>query len=140
MDTIEDPIKAANSRRKRKRRHEDPRGALLQATANEVGEQSDEIAKALVDRVIHGDVNCAKLLLALLDELPQPKSKNSSFIRKLVNAPQWTGPPPEEDENEDAFELNAELEQRIGKIHFAALVNDRIARRKTAAENAAPQK
>src|SRR5438876_767009 len=71
---------------------------LRKATAQTVRENSAQIAKSLLDHTLEGDMSCAKVLLALLEEKPGETQKRSrhnlDFIERLEREPQWIDPNP----------------------------------------------
>ena len=71
---------------------------LRKATAQAVRENSAQIAKALLDHTLEGNMSCAKVLLALLEEKPgetQKRSPNAlALIRRLELEPEWVNPNP----------------------------------------------
>lgn len=71
---------------------------LRKATANTVRENSAEIAKSLLNHTLEGDMSCAKILLALLEEKPDETPKRSSrrltLAQRLALEPEWEGPIP----------------------------------------------
>jgi len=70
---------------------------LQKETAKTVRDNSEKIAKALLDHTIKGDVRCAKLLLELLEKYQSRTKRKSSRIRKffesLTPQPGWEHPP-----------------------------------------------
>lgn len=141
MITTETPTEAPKSAKKKRVRGNAIEN-LVKASARRVRDQSEEIADALVDRVIKGDVNCAKLLVTLIEKLPPPKSKHRSIALQWLKSGPWKDPsaagtlPVDEDEDGESKALDALL----GEEFLSALENYRKAEREVASRDAASQK
>jgi hypothetical protein len=65
---------------------------LAKATSQAVLQHTDQIAKALCDRALTGDISSVKLLLDLIEKLPPPAPrKQKSMAALLANSPPWKG-------------------------------------------------
>ncbi len=107
---------------------------LVRASADQVRDHCQQIAQALVKRVIAGDVNSARLLLALIDRLPRPERKHQSRPLQLLKGGPWPGPPFAEDDEDDE---DNEAKELLDKEFTTALENYRRAEQEIAARNAA---
>jgi len=58
---------------------------LRKASAHTISENSEEIAKALLDHTLDGNVNCAKLLFSLLDKTPAESQKRHKHRPTLAS-------------------------------------------------------
>ena len=107
---------------------------LVKASARKVRDQSELIADALVTRVIAGDVNCAKLLVTLIEKLPPPKRKHRSMALECLKSGPWQDPAatgsPSADENED--EESKRLDALLGDEFVRELEKYRQAEREIA--------
>jgi hypothetical protein len=67
---------------------------LCKGISRNVRDNSDQLANTLFERALAGDVNCTKLLVALIEKLPPPRSRGKSAITKFLDrlefGPQWT--------------------------------------------------
>lgn len=103
FDKIEDFLPEAIKARinaPKKRTRGDAITRLCKAISRNVRDNSDTLAATLFERALQGDVNCTKLLVALIERLPPPKPRKvRSMAAELANSPQWTGPPLSEQPN-----------------------------------------
>jgi hypothetical protein len=79
---------------------------LTRATARHVRDNSDNLANALFAQALKGDVNCTKLLVALIEKIPPRKRKRKfkSIALEWANSPEWKGP--EYDGEADETQVN----------------------------------
>ena len=130
MSTIETLVEPPKPEKKKRVRG----GALenlVKASADEVRDNCEEIAKALVKRVVAGDVNSARLLLALIDKLPKPKRKHKSIALQWLKSGPWQGPSATGDDDIE----DEEMDERLGEEFTTALENYRRAEQAMAAKN-----
>ncbi len=66
---------------------------LRKASAHTISENCDEIAKALLEHTLKGNVNCAKLLLTLLERTSAENERRHrhrpTLASQLEAEPQW---------------------------------------------------
>lgn len=92
LQTIEN--KAQIDAPKKKRSRGDAITRLCKAISRNMRDNSDDLAEKLFDRALEGDVNCTKLLIALIERLPKPKSRKvDRLLLELAKEPEWKGPP-----------------------------------------------
>jgi hypothetical protein len=91
-----------------KRKARAKRGSVkLREAANRVmGRDSKKLAEALAENGKKGQLQSIKFMYEISDDGAEDDEmtgaqKVQSMALKLANAPQWTGPPPTEDEDED---------------------------------------
>jgi len=130
IETLAEPSKPEKKKRVRGGAMEN----LVKASADQVRDHCQQIAEALVKRVIAGDVNSARLLLALIDKLPKPERKHQSIALRWLKSGPWQGPPSTED-NED--NEDKETNELLGEEFTTALENYRRAEQEIAARNTA---
>jgi|SRR5579863_3033555 len=82
---------------------------LARATARRVRDDSTRLSDALFERALKGDVNCTKLLVALIERVPPPTRKHRSIALEWANSPEWTGPNPVANWDDEEVEAEAEL-------------------------------
>jgi hypothetical protein len=89
-------------------------GARLRSSINKkVGEESDAIAQALIDKTKAGNATVARIIVGIsgADKAPpvakkrKKKTKTSLYIQRLANEPEWEGPWEDEDGKRDASRL-----------------------------------
>ncbi len=136
MPTIEAPAEPSKPEKKKRVRG----GALenlVKASADQVRDHCEQIAEALVKRVIAGDVNSARLLLALIDKLPKPEPKHQSIALRWLKSGPWQGPPSTENDEDLDDDEQKELEERLGEEFATALADYQRAEEKITAGNTA---
>ena len=91
-------------------------GLLRSAIEREVARNSDQIAKALVDGSIHGNISGAKLLIDISGAKTARNDSGtraawSAYLDELENEKPWTGPMEDDEESDEDDEESNEDEE-----------------------------